>query len=233
MRILCLIVLCIAAAAAHAQDYAREERWRAEVLGNLVVGDAARIPSPSGRAFLGIYTGGRPGKPAVMLVHGLGVHPDHGVIGVLRMALADMGYATLSIQMPVLASDAPAEDYYPALFPEAAGRIAAAAAWLQKNSKAKMVLVSHSLGAWMSQYHLERTPGAPFAAWISLGRGGPVPALPLPVLDVYGEKDNLAVLESAGARRAAKQVVIAGADHFYSGREQELARVLREFIEGL
>ena len=42
------------------------------------------------------------------------------------------------------------------------------------------------------QYHLEREK-TPFAAWISMGRGGPVPALPLPVLDVYGEKDNPAV----------------------------------------
>jgi pimeloyl-ACP methyl ester carboxylesterase len=230
MRLLFLIALCLAAAA-HAQDYAREARWRSEVVGNLVVGDAVDLRLPSGRTFLGLYTAGKALLPALVIVHGSGVHPDHGVIGSLRMALADMGYATLSIQMPVLASDAPAEDYYPALFPEAAARIAAAAAWLQTNSKAKMVLVSHSLGAWMSQYYLERTPQAPFAAWVSLGRGGPVPALPLPVLDVYGEKDSLAVLESAGARRSTKQVVIAGADHFYNGRENELARVLREFIE--
>ena len=30
-----------------------------------------------------------------------------------------------------------------------------------------------------------------------------------------------------------RQLVIAGADHFYSGKEDELARVLREFIEAL
>jgi pimeloyl-ACP methyl ester carboxylesterase len=232
MRLLFLIALCLAGGA-HAQDYAREARWRSEVVGNLVVGDAVDLRLPSGRTFLGLHTAGKAQLPALVIVHGSGVHPDHGVIGSLRMALADMGYATLSIQMPVLAADAPAEDYYPALFPEAAARIAAAAAWLQNNSRAKMVLVSHSLGAWMSQYYLERTPRAPFAAWVSLGRGGPVPALALPVLDVYGEKDSLAVLESAGARRAAKQVVIAGADHFYNGRESELARVLREFIERL
>jgi pimeloyl-ACP methyl ester carboxylesterase len=160
------------------------------------------------------------------------VHPDHGVIGSLRVALSDMGFATLSIQMPVLPADAPAEDYVP-LFPAAAARIAAAAEWLKGRGARNMVLASHSLGSWMSQYYLERAGNPPFAAWVCMGRGGPVPALPLPVLDVYGEKDNPAVLKSAAARRASRQVVIAGADHFYTGEEEELARVLGEFISGL
>lgn len=226
-------MLLLFAGVAHAQDYAREERWRAEVLANLVVGDALRIASPSGHAFLGIYKDGKPDKPAVLLVHGLGVHPDHGVIGILRVALSDMGYATLSIQMPVLASDAPAEDYYPALFPDASQRIAAAAEWLKRSGARRIVLVSHGLGAWMSQHYLEQTRSPPFAGWVAMGRSGPIPALPLPVLDVHGEKDNLAVLESAPGRKAAKQVMIRGADHFYIGREEELARVLREFIDRL
>ena len=41
----------------------------------------------------------------LLLVHGLGVHPDKRVIGILRVALSEMGYATLSIQMPVEAPD--------------------------------------------------------------------------------------------------------------------------------
>jgi alpha/beta superfamily hydrolase len=231
-RFMALVVSCLSSLAA-AQDYAREERWKAEVLGNLVVGDAVQIPGPSGRPFLGLYTAGRPGKPAVLLVHGIGVHPDHGVIGSLRMRLADLGFATLSIQMPVLASDAQATDYYPALFPEASQRIAAAAEWLQRKHREKMVLASHSLGAWMSQHYLEKTRTVPFAAWISMGRGGPLPKLPLPVLDVYGEKDNPAVLGSTATRVATRQVMIPGANHFYTGKEDELARVLREFVEML
>lgn len=232
------LVCAAAALSAPAQDYEREARWRAEVVPNLVVGDAVDIPGK--RNFLGIYTPGQAGKPAVLLVHGIGVHPDHGVMGTLRMALSGMGYATLSIQMPVLAADARPEDYYPALFPEAAARIGAAGAWLQSKRKGRIVLASHSLGSWMSQYYLERAKPAPFAAWVSMGRGGGLGDLALPVLDVYGEKDNPAVLESAVARRAAleraarsKQRVIAGADHFYTGRETELAQVLREFIDAL
>jgi pimeloyl-ACP methyl ester carboxylesterase len=229
-RPLLLVLLCFGTAVI-AQDYEREARWRSEVLGNLVVGDAVQIALPGGRSFLGLHTPGK--RAAVLLDHGLGVHPDHGVIGILRVALADMGYTTLSIQMPVLAPDAQGEDYYPALFPEAAQRIAAAAQWLAGKGVRMVVLASHSLGSWMSQYYLEQAKDAPFAAWICMGRGGARRPMPLPVLDVYGEKDTPAVLQSAGSRHASRQVRIAGADHFYTGREQELARVLGEFISGL
>ena len=79
------LALTVAAAAfpAAGQDYLREQRWKAEVLSNLVVGDAVRI-GPSGGSFLGLYTQGRPGRPVVLLLHGAGVHPDHGVIGILE-----------------------------------------------------------------------------------------------------------------------------------------------------
>lgn len=231
-RFLMAVVASTLCAAAGAQDYDREARWKAEVLGNLVVGDAVQIAAPSGRSFLGLYTKGTEGKAAVLLVHGIGVHPDHGIVGSLRMRLADMGYTTLAIQMPVLAADAQAADYYPTLFPEASQRIAAAAQWLRQKGAKRVVLAAHSLGAWMAQYHLENEKPA-FAAWISMGRSGPVPPLSLPVLDVYGEKDNEAVLQSVSARRAAKRVMIRGADHFYAGKEEELARQLREFIETL
>jgi pimeloyl-ACP methyl ester carboxylesterase len=216
-----------------AQDYEREARWRSEVLGNLVVGDAVDLRLPSGRSFLALYTEGKPGQPAVVIVHGSGVHPDHGVIGSLRLALSDMGFATLAIQMPVLAADTPAAEYYPKLFPEAGERIAAAAAWLGSKGAKKPVLVSHSLGAWMSQEYLQKAGGAPFAAYVSLGRSGPLPKLALPVLDVQGENDFPAVLQSASQRSASRQVTIRGADHFYEGKESELAAVLKDFISGL
>lgn len=232
MRLPLLIALCLGTAA-HAQDYEREARWRAEVVGNLVVGYAVDLRLPSGRAFLGLYAAGKAELPALLIVHGSGVHPDHGVIGSLRVALSDMGFTTLSVQMPVLAADASAQDYYPRVFPEAAARIGAAAEWLRQKHKGKLALVSHSLGAWMSQYYLEHAKNPPFAGWISLGRGGAVPRLPLPVLDVYGEKDFPAVLQSAAERRASVQVRIAGADHFYDGREAELAGLIRDFVSGL
>jgi pimeloyl-ACP methyl ester carboxylesterase len=241
-EIVMTLVLAAVAFAAAGQDYERERRWEKEVLSFLMVGDAVRIASPRGPAFLGLHAEGEPGKPAVVLVHGLGVHPDHGIIGQLRAALSDMGFETLSIQMPVLAADAPGSDY-PALFPEAAVRIAAAAEWLRAKGRSRIVLLSHSMGSWMSQWYFESAAAAPFAAWICMGRSGDlgtIAGLKMPVLDVYGEKDFPAVLQHAAARRTSveripgsRQAVIAGADHFFAGREKELSQTVRAFIEGL
>ena len=163
------IVLGLLLPAATAQDYAREKRWEAEVTGNLVVGDAVKLRLRSGHEFLALYAPVKDAKTGIVLVHGIGVHPDHGVIGVLRGALADRGYSTLSIQMPVQASDAGAEAYTSAVFEEASERIALAGAWLQARGPADRVLLSHSLGSRMSLAFLEKTHVTPYAAWVCLG----------------------------------------------------------------
>lgn len=221
---------------AHTQDFEREARWRAEVVPGLVVGEAVDIPGPGGRAFLGLLTeptGADPAKTTLLvLVHGIGAHPDHGIIGRLRMDLADKGYATLAIQMPVLASDAPAE-HYEALFGNAAERVANAASWARHKDYGDLVLVSHSLGGQMSNAYFDRTPTPGFRAWVALGMGAPYTAKfaqkPLvAVIDIYGERDLEPVLTSAPARErvatasGGQQRRIVGADHFYAGREAEL-----------
>jgi pimeloyl-ACP methyl ester carboxylesterase len=238
-----VVALLLVAARAQAQDYAREKRWADEVVPNVVVGDAVWLKETSGREFLGLYTPVKKATAAVLLVHGIGVHPDHGVIGILRVALSDMGYATLAIQMPVERADAKASDYYPALFPEAIERIGAGAAWLAAKGFAHPVLLSHSLGSWMSESYFAATPEAPFAAWVCLGRAGPFGDLEnvrVPLLDVYGRNDLPLVLRWSverqhvlRAHQGSRQVAIAAADHFYTGREQFLAEQIRAFIEEL
>ena len=240
---------CIAAAAAffliplsaNAQDYAREKRWESEVVGNLVVGEPVKLSLESGHAFLALYAPVPNAHNAIVLVHGLGVHPDHGVIGVLRSALVDRGYTTLSIQMPVQASDAGAEAYTPVLFDEAVERIAAAAAWLQTRGVRKFVLLSHSMGSRMSLAYWKTTKNAPYAAWICLGIPSAFSGLGsmrAPILDVHGEFDLPPVLAQATGRArtiesipGSREVVIAGADHFYNGRETQLADAIVAFLE--
>jgi len=239
VRVLLLAFIFLASAAA-AQDYEREKRWAAEIVPNLVVGDAVQLKLPSGREFLGLYAESKPARNAVLLVHGIGVHPDHGVIGSLRASLADLGYATLSIQMPVQRSNAVADEYFPALFPEAAARIQAGAEWLAQKGYARPVLLSHSMGSWMSNVYFERTSYAPFAAWVCLGRSGAFGRMggaQLPVLDVYGEQDLPNVLGARWRRHltldgipGSKQVMVAAADHHYTGREKELAAEIRAFL---
>ena len=243
MKTLLALLLALGAAVAQGQDYAREARWASEVKANLVVGDAVALKLASGREFLGLWTEASFAKPAILLVHGVGVHPDHGVIGILRSSLAEAGFATLSIQMPVQASDAKLDDYYPRVFPEAGERIAAGAAWLRAKGAARVVLLSHSMGSWMSNVYYENTPKVPFAAWICMGLTGGFGGLgnvDAPILDVYGENDLPNVLRADWRRRNAistiagsRQVRIAGADHHYLGRERELAAEIAAFVSGL
>ena len=242
-----LIATCsvVASHGLHAQDYEREKRWADEVVPGLVVGDAVRIKAASNREFLALYT--EPGKPnpalpAIVLVHGVGVHPDFGVIGILRAKLADLGYVTLAIQMPVHGKEATVDDYYPKLFPDAADRITKAADLLRAKGFNNVVLLSHSMGAWMANAYLDQAfETTPYKAWIVMGLTGsyswPMRRFPMPILDVYGEQDISPVLGAVGRRKFAlkesngsKQVSIAGADHHYLGRENELVAVIDVFL---
>ena len=232
----------------HAQDYEREKRWADEVVPGLVVGDAVRIKAASNREFLALFTEPtkpNPVLPAVVLVHGVGVHPDFGVIGILRAKLADLGYATLAVQMPVQGKEATVDDYYPKLFPDAADRIAKAADFLRAKGFANVVLLSHSMGAWMANAYLDQAfETTPYRAWIVMGLTGgyswPMRRFSIPILDVYGEQDISPVLSAVGRRKFAlkesngsKQVNIAGADHHYLDRENELVTVIDAFLRGL
>jgi len=234
-------VLLLAAAQARAQaDYAREQRWAAEVRSGIVVGDAVELELTSGRRFLGILTAAAQPRAGVVVVHGLGVHPDWGLIGTLRSHLPDHGYTTLSVQMPVLAADATA-DGYPQLFPEAAERLAVAVAFLRGKGLARVAIVSHSMGARMTDYFVAKRAATRIDAWVAIGLSGTfgtAAAVTMPVLDLHGERDSAAVLNSAGERaatlrssRGSAQVQVAGADHFFAGQEAELVRQVRIFLD--
>lgn len=220
-------------------DYAREQRWAEEIVPALLVGDPVRLTSP-GRTFLGIYAASRTPEPGVIVVHGRGLHPDWNLINVLRSQLADQGYATLSIQMPVLAGDASGERYA-SLFPEAAQRIGAAVRFLREKGHAKIAIVSHSMGARMANFYLEQTPEPHVSAWVAvgiLGRYTGAERLKLPTLDIYGERDWPEVRDNAAARaehlrrvRGSAQLDVPAADHFFTGHEAVLVGHVKRFLD--
>ena len=239
--VLKLLIFMLAASTAYAQaDYAREKRWADEITPGILVGDPVQLELPAGRKFLGIYAPARPSGPAVVVVHGLGVHPDWNLVNALRSRLADQGYATLSIQMPVLAADARAEQY-PPLYPEAAERIATATRFLRQKGHGKVAVVSHSLGARMANHYLEQASATGVDAWVSIGITAPYSGaerLRVPVLDIYGERDFPGVRDNAVARaeslrrvRGSAQVEVPGADHFFAGHETELVRQIKTFLD--
>lgn len=238
MRYLLALAALLASLNALAADYAREQKWADEVLPSVLVGDPVWLAQANGHKFLGLYTPAANAKAGLVVVHGIGVHPDWGVIGILRQQLPEAGYATLSVQMPVLKVDAKVDDY-PPTFDEAAERLRLAVQFLKDKGYAKVAIVAHSLGTKMTYHYLSRTPDAPVAAWVALS----VPAAPdmaklkLPVLDLYGQNDLAHVLDNAGKRKAglkqkgSAQVVLPGADHFYEGKDAALLEQVRGWLD--
>jgi alpha/beta superfamily hydrolase len=224
-------------------DSAREARWRAEVEPNIVVGDAQTLKTSDGREFFAIYAEGKQKHSAFVLAHGAGVHPDFAAIGKLRMLLADAGYATLSIQMPVIAAEGATPEKYQTTFPDAALRIASAQSWLRERGHQQIVLVAHSMGAWMSNVYFQMTPRSPFSAWVAIGVTGRIVSIgenSLPILDIYAEKDFESNLRTAWLRRmyllmfpGSRQVMIANTDHYFVGAEAKLAETIVSFVQNL
>ena len=224
------------ASLATAADYEREERWAQEVVPGIVVGDAVWLPTPARANVLGIVTEPpAPPKGGVVVVHGLGVHPDWGLIGGLRTGLADAGYVTLSVQMPVLTANATREDYAVTM-PEAAERIAAAVDYLRRKGVKKIAIVSHSMGASMANAYLARNA---IDAWTPIGMFGPFTAPPRePVLDIVAETEIAPVKETAPARVStlpkdgcSRQLTIAGADHYFERHQKELVAATATFLD--
>lgn len=226
-----------AVASAGASDYAREKNWADQVVPGLVVGDAVYLQTPRGHhKFLTLFTPAADKQKAAIVVHGMGIHPDWGMVGTLRTELADRGITTLSIQMPIMAADAQS-DVYPPTFPEAAERIGEAVAFLVAKGYTQLAIVSHSMGSRMSQVYMAGKPDPAVKAWASLGISqGAYKVGNQPVLDLYGENDLPTVLNVAGERKqslkanGSKQQVIARADHFYTGREADMVAAVADFL---
>ena len=239
--VLASLWLCSAALAQAAEpDYAREQRWAQEITPAILVGDPVKLKLSSGREFLAVYAPAAKARAGVIVVHGLGLHPDWGLVNTLRSKLPEAGYATLSVQMPVLAAEARPEDYA-GTFPEATERLRAAVAFLQSRGHDAVAIVAHSMGARMSNHFLADTPRSGISAWVSLGLSGEFhrpERLQLPVLDLYGERDLPAVLAAAPRRAeilrelpASSQVQMSGADHFYRDREAQMVQSVQRFLD--
>src|SRR5207247_2735322 len=244
-KTICAAAMCaplLAIAQQQPSDYAREKRWADEILPSIVSGEPVWLEAPRTEKFLGIYTEAKNAKGAIILAHGLGVHPDYGLIGELRTRLADAGYTTLSIQMPVLAADAPSARY-PVLFWEADARFAGAVSYLWRKGQRRVVLLSHSMGSRMANHYISSHPQVPLAGWISLsissGEFAPLKRVKFPVYDVYAEKDYDVVLQGAQKRaallkrvRGSSQTMMFATDHFFAKREKELVALIRLLLEG-
>lgn len=240
MRVLFSLWLLAFCAAASAQDYEREARVTEQTLATLVVGDPIQFEQKNGHRFLGLYNRAVKERGAVVIAHGRGWSPDFDLYGDLRAQLADAGYSTLSIQMPVLPGTAKLGDYLP-IFPDSDERFSLAIKWLRTHGANHVAIVSHSLGSTMANHYLINKPDAAADAWvfISIINGlEDMFRIKIPVLDVFGSDDWEVTRFGADERRAqilkianSQQVVIAGAQHFFEGKRKELSRDVVVFLD--
>jgi pimeloyl-ACP methyl ester carboxylesterase len=184
---------------------------------------------------------------AVILVHGVGVHPNWpDIIYPLRVGLLEKDITTLSIQMPILANDAEPEDYQP-LFAEVPGRIDAALNSLSAAGYINVTLVAHSMGSSMAVYYLAQASSNAIDSLVIIGMSSGsdnqnierLGQLKLPLLDLYGGDDLEPVLASSAQRNAAgkqtgfkyMQVRVDGANHFFQGQEDALLQQVQQWLD--
>lgn len=242
MKILTLLgFLLISLPFAQASDMAKEQRWKEQVVGDLFDGEPISL-NDGQHDFLGLIVQAEPAKEdAIVILHGVGAHPDWPqIVNPLRVALAEAGWTTLSIQLPVLDNEAEPEAY-DAIIDEASPRIAAALDYLQEQGATGRYIVAHSMGSRMASHFLANTD-LKVKGFVGIGMNvGTVEYFDqyaLPVLDIYGSNDLEGVLGSAADRASQAsanthytQLMIDGADHFFDGMDDELLERVQNWLE--
>ncbi|MBT3091610.1 MAG: alpha/beta hydrolase family protein [Candidatus Thiodiazotropha sp. (ex Lucina pensylvanica)] len=178
---------------------------------------------------------------SAVLLHDSGSHADwHEVINPLRRHLAERGWDTLSIQTPI--TDDPSDPAtIQSLIELSLPRIQAAIDFLTEQQTDETVLIGHGLGAGMAMKFVTQ-PGNRIGAIAAIGvamsaddEQDPaflaIKGAETAILDLYGSRDHPSVVDSAPLRRAIairngrkkyRQVEVSGADHFFSGMQEEL-----------
>lgn len=239
-----------------ATDAAREQRWVDQVVDVIFDGEPVYLEA-DGHRFLSIYTPAidqeatdakKPGRRGMIVLHGTGLHPNwEQVVLPVRVEMPTYGWDTLSVQLPILASNVDYEDYVP-VYPEVAPRLQAATDFLVEQGVTDIVIVAHSQGATMAGYYLARTEHE-ISAFVAIGMSAQhvdpeinsaesLKAIDIPVLDLYGSKDFPSVLATSSKRQVGashneyyEQQVIDGAYHFFDDHEEELIAALVQWLE--
>lgn len=225
-------------------NVAREKNWADQVVDAVVVGEAVWLNARQHK-FLALYTPPTPaGNWGVILLHGRGVHPAWGFIDSLRADVAEAGFHTLSLQLPILAQDAKFGSYGQT-FPEAYERIDSGIRYLKQKGVQHIVLLGHSTGAMTAVAYAAKRPQTPIAGIVAVGlstfANGPDAMQPVlmlksvrvPILDLYGANDLHEVLSYTAARRKAaaeagnkaySATAVPDTDHFFTDQYDELKK---------
>ena len=234
----------------------REKRMAAEVEDAVLDGEVVYL-KVGDHKFMAIDTEAEgDSKGAVIILHGRGFHPNwEDTVFPMRTMLPTKGWRTLSLQMPVLVKSAKYYDYEP-LFPLATPRIEAGISYLKEQGVKNIILFAHSCGAHMAMQWIRSKDGkveTDITAYIGAGMGAtdykqsmkqafPLDQMIIPVLDIYGEKEYPAVLRMAPKRlslmvkagnKKSKQVIVKGANHYFTDKGNELVAPVIEWLDSL
>lgn len=250
--IVIVFILGLFSMPANAADIEREKRLASEIVDSIMDGDAEYLLAGE-HQFLAIYTEAEDPRGGVIITHGRGFHPDWiDVANPLRVGLAEAGWNTLSIQMPVLDKEAKYYDYVE-IFPDAYPRIDAAIDFLKEKGNEKVILIAHSCSVHMTMAWVDAGRIRDVDGYIGIGMGAvdyqqpmqkpfPLEQLKIPVLDVFGEDEYPAVIKGAPARLAAiqkagnpksKQITVPDANHYFTDRGQALLDVVARWLNDL
>ena len=245
------LLLISVSAISQASDLKKEQRWADQVVDAVMVGEPLWLNDNKSK-FLSLYTENNTEKEygAVIIVHGMGVHPNWpDIIHPLRSQLPELGWHTLSIQMPILPNDAEDVEYAP-LFPEIAPRLHAAEKFLIDKGIKNIVVVAHSLGATMTAYYLANNKSA-IRAMVAIGATGAffkieklnffdsLKKIKIPLMEIYGSEDINVVMNSARKKaeiakeaniKGYQQIKVSGANHFFTGKEEQLIQHINEWL---
>ena len=234
-------------------DLEREMRLVAEIEDGIFDGEVIFLDAGNDHEFMAIDM--EPDdevRGGVILLHGRGYHADWAdVINPVRVALAEQGWRTLSLQMPVLEKDAKYYDYVP-LFDDGHLRIEAGIAYLKAQGIDNIVLFSHSCGVHMAMDWVRHNGDDKISAFIGAGMGAtdyqqkmakpfPLDMMKVPVLDIYGSDEFNGVLRMAPERLVAikkannpksSQQIVEGANHYFNteAQSEDLAEAVSAWL---
>jgi pimeloyl-ACP methyl ester carboxylesterase len=228
-----------------------------------VTADADEIISlkASGGRFIGLYKRAKISETkigevngVVILVHGMGAHPDWpDVISPLRTRLTEIGWSTLSIQMPILSPEEPVAEYGKTLR-MANSRIQAAVDYLHDWEIEPIVLLGYSFGAVQAANFLARNKPENIQAFISVSvlvqkfikpkidMYKFIGEISVPMLDIYAEEDLEDVRRGIDDRRLAankngnnefQQIELQGSGHHFLEFEDILIEQIQIWLESM
>jgi pimeloyl-ACP methyl ester carboxylesterase len=255
LRIIIILLLLTGPGPSPAYSDNYEQRIAAQLVEDRDLGEAVWIEA-GGRKSVALYQDNKAEqiRGAVIILHGMGAHPDWPrIINPLRITLPERGWTTLSLQLPVLSPELPIADYGLTL-PVAKQRIQAAVQLLEEQGYLNIVVIGHSFGAATTAHALRGKGIKNVKAFVGISMQAQqflsprlkllkqLESIDIPVLDIYGSRDMLEVLREADDRRLAarknsneayEQIVVDGADHYFTGLEDVLINRIQVWLKNV